>query len=552
MPGDSKLKIYDKRSAFAAGIIDPSLPVVPPLEIAFAVPVAIPPADLRPVPCSAPLDFFDKILQEEYAAGHIFEDKFKRDPASLGELGDRVGDLHASINVAGKVLHGLCFYVLEFTDTPEFRFIINKIENLWLDFNAHAWRVALGLELRFLRELQERFPEVAGSLARFIPESEPVSPAGQQLFASPSFAMFLPSAVSGSRLARLKGGAITFEGQEGHVTTISLTPGSSPRQASDQLCSLVAQLLQEEIGLLESGSISSAIPPPQTMIRDAVRAKFFGSPCNSPQFFILYHFDIHSTHAQKVPLEPSEITVVDKTLTPGATAWVAIRSWEADGQADENTYAYPDSPVPEARESFIQFIRAALPAGEGLLGDRVVNVPPEVAGSLLVFLKERMLAHCQGANQHRSFVVEELPSETRAAALGKAHPPNTPTQALGNNVFNLTNAKRAPLHVQYVAARKTYTITITFARASVLYWDGATRVEIGHEKLAGFLTAILRPEVNWEASPVLAAFQEASARGVAMGSCTFPVELFKPIAAPKGYIERHVTAFYSPASEGGN
>ena len=515
------------------GKVDTTLPVVPPLEIIFAIPIPVASTAWNPVPCTTPANFFQKLIDAEVGARRVGA-TFPRDSRVAGEAGDQVGDLHSAINVAGRVLHALAFYTQECTKDPGVRLLANTIENAWLAYNFHAWYVTPGIERETVLALEEKVGAIIGEIGRLLPGSEPVFPEGTPLFESSGFSEIFRTTISGKRV-RVKESTITFAGTLGDLTVVPFQGGCSPKHAAEMLGGTVTRLAREVVSLLNASSVNELVPQAHVAAYDAIRRKFLPMPVTYPRVHVAVHFLLHSRHARSVILEASDAVVFAKTLQPGEVARVSMRSWERDAATGEQGAAYADTPLPEARDALVEDVRQRLGTLGQSLGRFVVEISPGQVAAIPGILRDALVAQTRAANAQRAFVVAELPAT--AIIRGRVHKFFTPTE-FGANIFEFRNASAAPLRVEYVTAKQTYHVTVSFAKATVTYWNGASGEEIGSELPSNALGTVFRPEARDEASRVLAMLQQAEEAGKACETGVVPVGLHKPVAAPRDFFEQ--------------
>ena len=214
-----------------------------------------------------------------------------------------------------------------------------------------------------------------------------------------------------------------------------------------------------------------------------------------------------------------------------------------DAAAGNEFATYVETSLPEARNTLLETIRQRAGTREWTLEPWIVEIAQEQVASIPSILRDAIATQAQAANDRRKFTVTQYASAAAAAAVGKVHKYVMPTEVFGTNVFEFQNATAAPFRVKYVVAAKTYNVTISCSKVNVVYWDGVSRREVGHEEMAGFLGMIFQDEVPPEASPVLGAFRQAAAASQSWEPVTYPVTLYKPIAVPEGFLERYLPEF---------
>ncbi len=517
-----------------AGLIDPTVPVVPAIEITFGVPVQLSPALFRPPPCAKSMEFLDHLVQEGSIAGDLFSGRWNAKAPMTGPTGDDLGDLHAAVNAAGKLLFTALSHALGHEELPQYRFLLNRVENAWLDFNAHSPRVSPSTELRQAKALQDDVAAFTTALA----DLSPTTPD----WASPDFAHTCKTMLLGARLTR-KEEPLSFQ-FAGIPVPVTFEVGSSPRVPCEAACTVVTQLCGTTIHLLETLGISDTMPDDHRTLRGAIRAKFPPRSTEFPQLYIAHHYQVKSTNKRQVPLEEGreEETIVDRTLQPGEDLFVAIKSWECDTTNIEQIAAYPDTPLPEARDDLVrrlQFACQETAQAPGLSG-RTLLVTKDLVGGIPQLLKESILAQVRKANAHRTYVVKDIPEGKR----DRCQTGGQPTNPKKINALKFQNVGKIPLRVWYIPAQKTYTITVSFAKAGLLCFDGASWKEAGREKWPRALSALLKPTTSIDDTPIPAAMRDAEMQGKAKDSTLiFDVVLRKPVAAPVGFIMTYVKEF---------
>ncbi len=529
--------IVDEDAAMQAGLIDPAVPVVPAIEITFAEPVGASSGLFRAPPCAKPVEFLGHLVQEGSLAGNAFGERWNTRAPFTGPAGDDLMDLHADILAAGKLLFTTLSHALGEGNLPQYRFLLNRVENAWLTFNAHAGRTSPALEIRQTRALQDEIAAIGTGLTMIPPTSPDWS--------SPEFASICKTMLLGAHLTR-KESPLGFEFASIPVP-VTFVKGTSPVVLCETLCKIGNQMCGTMIHFLESLGVSETIPDDHRKLRDAIRAKFPRLPTQIPLFYIAYHYQVKSTNKRMVPLEEGDESsaILDRMLQPGKDLFVAIKSWEAGIPDIAQIAAYPDTPLPEARQDLMHRLQVACERFREETSSipqdgRTFLVPNNMPNGILALLRETILSQAEEANAHRMFDVKKI-ARGKIEQYKQGGQPTNPTNL---NSLYFKNKGQIPLRVRYIPAQKTYTITISFAKAGLLCFDGVAWKEAGREKWPKALSTLLKPTVSIEDTHIPATMRDVEMEGKREdGTLTFDVVLRKPVAAPAKFIETHVLEF---------